>query len=68
MGESRRPDEASNVSERIVPTGGIPLDSDRWQVLAPQWEVLHRTIRRLDEVELREVEPATNFSCREVRP
>ncbi len=44
-----------------VPTGGTTLTEERLRLLAPQWEATYRSLRRMDEFHLGEIEPATLF-------
>ncbi len=46
---------------RMVPTGGIQLSEERLRLLAPAWEATHQGLRRMDELTLGEIEPATLF-------
>ncbi len=50
------------------PTGGVPLSQERLELLAPAWEATRRALRRMDELELGEVEPATIFVWRLEQP
>lgn len=62
--------DASEVTRATppFPAGGVPLSQERLQLLAPAWEATYRTLRRMDELELGEVEPATLFVWRLEQP
>ncbi len=44
-----------------APTGGAVLSEDRLRILRPAWEANYRSLRRMDELSLGEIEPATLF-------
>ena len=50
------------------PAGAVALSGERLRLLAPQWEEISRTIRRMDQLRLGETEPATLFIWREEQP
>ncbi len=51
-----------------IPTGGTFLSEERLRLLAPQWEANYRSLRRMDEFHLGEIEPATLFVWEEEQP
>lgn len=48
-----------------IPTGGVSLSDERLRLLAPSWAATYRGLRRMDELDLGETEPATLFVWRE---
>lgn len=61
---NRDPKDIVNVQETPssrIPSGGVSLSQERLKLLSPQWEATYRSLRRMDELELGEMEPATLF-------
>ena len=61
MEKDTGPNAGDGGAARTVPTGGTILTEERQRLLASQWEATYRSLRRMDELHLGEIEPATLF-------